>query len=1307
MKIRTKLTMNAIIATSCLILVGVVSFFYIHHLAGMSKKLVDEHAEIIIQTAELEKISWEIWSRLIIHTSTYDVEAMNTLDKELKQFQQQLGQKIHTIEQIYAGLKLKSPEDLVQFNHHWKDFYGQASEALNMSKDFVKEDSLTLLVNSGHEIFHTALNYLQKLENHHRKNMLHLRDNAEQDRQEAAWVVGLTTVFVGFGILIILLMVSRSITRPLNAALDTARQIAQGHLTARTQHHITRDEIGTLLSEMNRMANNLQSTIHELSQVFGRFSQGEMAARIETDFLGDFAQLKQATNEMGDELQEIIHETSRVLGHLSQGEMQIHVQREFIGDFKEIKNSLDHAARKLGDATTENTRQNWLKTGQSQLSEQSSGDKTLLNLAEDIINFLVPYLDAQVGAFYLLQPSAEDEHKTVLKMMATHAYVWRSTHKHEFSIGESLVGQAAMERKTFVLESPPENYLRIQSGLGESVPRMILVAPFLYENEVKGVIELASIQPFTDKQLEFLKQVLPTIGIAINTAESRHRMKNLLEKSEAQSSVLRTQKEQMQAQQLELQESNETLQSQSEELQSQSEELQVQQEELRQTNETLEERTRDLERQQASVEQKNRELEKAKMAIQTKADELELTSKYKSEFLANMSHELRTPLNSLLILAQMLANNKKGHLDEKETEQAQTIHNAGADLLTLINDILDLSKVEAGKVQLHIEQFALTQLLDNTRQRFEPIAERQQLAFHIRVTEQIPKYLTTDIQRVQQVLTNLFSNAFKFTQKGAVTLDIYRPTQDELQELVGLNLDATHSIAFNVTDSGIGIPKHKAQVIFEAFQQADGTTSRRFGGTGLGLSISRQLARLLGGDIRLRSVENEGSSFILYVPEKLETIEQSSAEKQHHFAAPPPQMPTAKTNKTTPTESKKPSVLVDDREHLKPEHKSILMIDDDPQFAEILLQAGHDEGYQCLLAENGRDGLSMAEQYMPNAIMLDIGLPLVDGLTVIDRLKQNLTTRHIPIHVISAGEHGRTVKQMGALGYYLKPVNMEQLHEAFAKFRHILEQDMRHLLLMSDRPEHADKIKHWLDNKDVSIVVADTVSKALAVLKTRHFDCSVLDMDAQEALPFLQHLRDHQEDAQVPLIFYAERELTQKESQYLNEWHGDAVLKAVYSPERLVDEVSLFLHQIEAKLPEEKRHMLRLVHDKEAVLKNRKVLLVDDDIRNVYALSAVLEEKDMQVIAAENGKQALILLEKQADVDIVLMDIMMPEMDGYETMRNIRAQEHWRKLPIIALTAKAMKDDRSKCLEAGANDYLPKPVNSEQLISLLRVWLYQ
>ena len=747
-------------------------------------------------------------------------------------------------------------------------------------------------------------------------------------------------------------------------------------------------------------------------------------------------------------------------------------------------------------------------------------------------------------------------------------------------------------------------------------------------------------------------------------------------------------------------------------MQSQAEELQSQTEELRQTNEELEERTQELERQREAVRIKNSDLEDSRRILEIKAEELELASQYKSEFLANMSHELRTPLNSLLILSQLLAENKANNLTAKQIEYAQTIHSAGADLLTLINDILDLSKVEAGKVEVHPENILLADLIENIEQKFRHVAEGKNLAFHLTIAKNLPPQIYTDGQRLTQVTNNLLSNAFKFTTTGQVKLTIQRPADKEWVSPTGLTIKKP--IAFSVEDTGIGIPVDKQKVIFEAFQQADGTTSRRFGGTGLGLSISRQLARLLGGELHLVSQEGKGSTFTLYLPESIEANSSSFFVKGK--AKPEPAVidyadqttaVTSPTLRSSPAENK--LEIIDDRDNLQPGDKFILIIEDDRKFATILVELAREKEFKCLFAEDGKTGLQLAEKYHPHAIILDVGLPLLDGWTVMEKLKDDPNTRHIPVHFMSATEQSSEAKKMGAIGYLLKPVSMAELGDAFKKIEQFLAQTVKNLLVVVDQPTHQEQILNLIGSNEVQVIVVTTKTQALQELADNPVDTIILDLDIDQGtgIQLLEQLKSKEELSQIPVIIHANRDLNEREETVFQRCAGNLVVKAVRSPERLLDEATLFLHQIEANLPEEKRNMLRMVHDKTAILIHKKVLIVDDDIRNTFALATVLEDHEVEVKVAQNGKEALAVLEEQPDVDIILMDIMMPEMDGYEAMQKIRAQSRFRKLPIIALTAKAMKGDRAKCIEAGANDYLSKPVDTDKLISLMRVWLYQ
>jgi len=986
---------------------------------------------------------------------------------------------------------------------------------------------------------------------------------------------------------------------------------------------------------------------------------------------------------------------------------------EIITSVRQVKNSLQ-------EMMENNIKQDWLKTGQNQLNEELSGEQPMIKLAENAINFITPYLDTQMGACYI----AEDNQQR-LRMIASYAYTWRKELANEFELGEGLVGQAALERKMIIITQAPADYIYIQSGLGQSQPNAILVMPILYEGSLKAVIELASFHLLTEIQLQFLNEVMPSIGIAINTAQSRSQMQLLLQQSESQKKALETQATELQTKQKELKETNKALQSQSEilqhqaielqnqqeelqqtneELQTQSEELQAQQEELTQSNEELEKRTSDLELQKQEIRDKNQFLEKAQHALETKANELELASQYKSEFLANMSHELRTPLNSLLILAQLLGDNPENNLTEKQVEYARTMYSAGSDLLKLINEILDLSKVESGKMEVHVDLLALVELVETLNLKFQPVAEEKGITFNISLADNLPMVIYTDAQRLIQIINNLLSNAFKFTEQGEIKLDISRP--DEGFEMSNQTLKAANTVMIRVSDTGIGIPKDKQQVIFEAFQQVDGTTCRSYGGTGLGLSISRQLVRLLGGEIQLHSEEGKGSTFTLYLPESL-----AKSTESHPILT--PEASSVKAVESSMPIAVEPTCsndnLIDDRDNLQADDKSILIIEDDRKFSRILIELAQEKQFKCLLAEEGQSGLQLAENYKPDAIILDIGLPKIDGWTVMERLKENPNTRHIPVHFMSASDHRQEAKKMGAIGYLLKPMGMTELSEAFKKIDRFISKTLKNLLILIDQEQRHQEILKLLDNDNVQSTIAKTQAIALEQLKTIPFDCIVLDIEVEQSsgIKLLEQLYSEEKLAQIPVIIYAERELTDSEETVLHQYAENLTIKAVRSPARLLDETTLFLHQVEAQLPKEKQKMLRMVHDKKAILTGKKVLLVDDDIRNTYALMTFLDGLDMEVTVGNNGKEAIALLDDHPDINIVLMDIMMPEMDGYEAMRQIRTQARFRKLPIIALTAKAMKGDKTKCIEAGANDYLSKPVDTDKLISLMRVWLYR
>ena len=757
---------------------------------------------------------------------------------------------------------------------------------------------------------------------------------------------------------------------------------------------------------------------------------------------------------------------------------------------------------------------------------------------------------------------------------------------------------------------------------------------------MRGVIELGSLGQFSSKQLDLLDHASASIGLAISAAETRARIQQLLEESQAQG-----------------------------------EELTSQQEELRQVNDTLEEQTRALESQKQS-------LLATETVLRLKAVELERASRYKSEFLANMSHELRTPLNSSLILAKLLSDNKQGNLSPEQVKYAQSISGAGNDLLVLINDILDLAKIESGKIDLNLEPVAISRLVGNLKQRFEPLTAEKNIEFRVTVDGSCPEIVETDLQRVQQILTNLLSNALKFTEKGFIGLRV-----------------ATHDsqrILFTVEDTGIGIPTEQHEVIFEAFRQADGTTNRKFGGTGLGLSISRELTALLGGEIQVRSEPGKGSAFTVLIPLRPRAV----------VTAFPPSGLRTEVGRPKSAEVAT-SFIEDDRDSITDPRRAVLIIEDDPAFAQILQATAREFGFQSIIAGTADEGLRLAREHGPLAVMLDIGLPDHSGLTVLELLKRDPSTRHVPIHVVSVHDYQQVAREMGAVGYMLKPVKREQLVSAFRLLEERLSRDVKSLLIVEDQGVQRTALTKLLAFDDVNIVAVATAEEALQHLREATFNCVVLDLMLPNMSGFdlLDRMSNDERCSFPPVIVYTARSLSIDEEQKLRRLSKSIVVKGARSPERLIEEVTLFLHQIESALPPEKRRMLKVARDREGVLDGRRILLAEDDVRNIFALTAALEQEGTAVDIARNGKEALARLDQEPSIDLVLMDIMMPEMDGLEATREIRKRNGSKSLPIIALTAKAMPDDRQQCIAAGANDYIAKPIDVEKLLALVRVWM--
>jgi CheY-like chemotaxis protein/signal transduction histidine kinase/CHASE3 domain sensor protein len=919
-------------------------------------------------------------------------------------------------------------------------------------------------------------------------------------------------------------------------------------------------------------------------------------------------------------------------------------------------------------------RQEWLQSGQVGLSTAMLGDQRTEQLGDNILRFLARYLDAHAGAVFV---NVGD----IYRRVSTYGVPANANIPERFALKEGLLGQAAVEGQPFIIRDVPEGYLTVASALGQDKPRHLVISPASADGAVNAVVELGFINPVGEDAVALLDQASEAIGVAVRSANYRVELQNLVEETQRQSEELQVQSE-------ELRVSNEELEEQSRALKESQVRLEQQQAELEQTNSQLEEQAQQLETQRD-------DLARTAAAVQLKARELEQASQYKSDFLANMSHELRTPLNSSLILAKLLADNPDDNLTDEQVKFAKTIQTSGNDLLRLINDILDLSKIEAGHVEIRPETASLDRLTKDIQRVFEPLAQEKKLAFEIHIAPECPATIETDVQRLEQILKNLLSNAFKFTEKGKVDLTI-RPSPDG-------------QIALSVTDTGIGISDEQQQSVFEAFRQADGTISRKYGGTGLGLSISRELARLLGGSIRLKSSPGHGSTFTVQIPQSYDPAAVAPREARPNIATDPVVQRVLAAPSAPVAPAQKPS---DDRDSLTNTKRVLLVVEDDAAFARIMRDLSHEMGFQSLIAGTAEEALNLAKQYMPSAIVLDIGLPDQSGLSVLDRLKRDVQTRHIPIHVVSATDHAQTALSLGAVGYVLKPVKREELADVLKKLEAKLSQRIHRVLVVEDDDVQRDAVRRLLTSHDVETVAAGTAAECLELLKQQTFDCMVLDLSLPDASghSLLETLSREDAYSFPPVIVYTGRDLSSADEQQLRRYSKSIIIKGAKSPERLLDEVTLFLHQVVSELPDEQQKMIRKARNRDAILEGRRILVVEDDVRNVYAVTNILEPRGALVEIARNGQEALDVLEKSKmqpgqAIDLVLMDVMMPVMDGLTATREIRKRPEWKTLPVITLTAKAMPDDQERCIEAGANDYMAKPLDVEKLLSLVRVWM--
>jgi len=941
-----------------------------------------------------------------------------------------------------------------------------------------------------------------------------------------------------------------------------------------------------------------------------------------------------------------------------------------------LSTTYDRALRAQTEHTETLQQQAWLRTGQSLLAESAAGQQALPQLSRAMLEFLARYLGVAVAALYV-----RDETGT-LRRTAAYGFSRENEERPQaFEGAQTLVGQAASDGRLIEVDNIPDNYLKVTSGLGTSAPKSVVMAPIQNGGLVNGVVELGFMKPLSARDIEFLKLIAGNIGASVEAALYRERLQDTLEETQRLN-------EEMQIQQEELRTTNE-------ELEEQTAALEVSQADLGNQKAELESINEQLTFQALSLDQKNEELGLAQAELEQRANDLQRASQYKSEFLANMSHELRTPLNSSLILAKLLSENQGGNLSAEQVKFANTIYSAGNDLLNLINDILDISKVEAGKLELAPEDVSMRRLVESLKRTFEPLAAQKQLKFVVDVTADMPASIFTDSRRLEQILKNLLSNALKFTDTGTIGL--------------ALHLDTGSRVRFAVTDSGIGIAPEHQQTIFEAFRQADGTTSRRYGGTGLGLSISRDLAGLLGGEIRVSSTLGAGSTFDLTLPTHWTGASEPVESSRASLPAPAPApVPAVAAPASTPV-ARMPDVPAynDDRANWTPGRRSVLVIEDDLSFAAILFDLAHEMQYGCLVAQSAVEALQLASQYLPDAILLDIGLPDRSGLALLQQLKDGPLTRHIPVHVVSAVDSSEAALHLGAIGYAIKPTTREQLKDIFHKLEGKFTQKVKRVLLVEDDARQRESIVQLIADGDIDITAVELGEEALALLRTTIFDCMIIDLKLPDMQggELLRKMSSESVCSFPPVIVYTGRNLTHAEEAELLKYSRSIIIKGARSPERLLDEVTLFLHKVEADLSYERQTMLKAVRSRDRAFEGRRILLVDDDIRNIFSLSSALEHKGMTVEIARNGFEAITQLNETPDIDLVLMDVMMPGMDGLEATRRIRTDPRFASLPIIAITAKAMKDDQEQTRVAGMTDYLAKPIDLDRLYSLLRVWL--
>jgi CheY-like chemotaxis protein/signal transduction histidine kinase/HAMP domain-containing protein len=1059
-------------------------------------------------------------------------------------------------------------------------------------------------------------------------------------------------------------VMAANLTEQVRGIVKVVTAVANGDLKPKLTVN-AKGEVAALAETINNMTGTLETFADQVTTVAREVGvEGRLGGQANVPgAAGTWKDLTGNVNLLAANLTTQVRAIAEVATAVTKGDLTRSIQVDARGEVAELKDNINTMIGNLRLTTERNQEQDWLKTNLARFTGMLQGQRDLAGVGHMLLSELAPLVNAHQGVIYRMETGDTVD----LHLVAAYADDGQNGHRQQIRLGEGLLGQCAEEGRRLVLTDLPPETVPVSSGLLRIPPRSVVVLPVLFEGQVKAVIELASLSELTALHVAFLEQLTASIGIVLNSIEATMQTEGLLQQS----------------QQLAI-------------------ELQTQQRELQQTNEQLAQKAQQLAEQNAEVERKNDEIEQARRALEEKAAELALTSKYKSEFLANMSHELRTPLNSILILGQQLAENSEGNLTGRQVEFSRTIHGAGTDLLNLITDILDLSKIESGTVTVVAEEVVVPSLLEAIARPFRHEAENRHLTLEVHVDPAVGRTIVTDSKRLQQVLKNLLSNAFKFTDQGGVRLSLSSVAGGWSTNHPVLNR-AVSVVAFEVADTGIGIPQEKQRIIFEAFQQADASTSRKYGGTGLGLAISRELATLLGGEIQLRSTPGLGSTFTLYLPQAYVSPTAVAGATEATGERPLATYPAIRLP------DRAAELVADDRDDLQPGDQILLVVEDDPHYAQILCDLARTEGFKVLVALRGAEGLALAREYHPTAVSLDVFLPDMLGWTVLSQLKQDPATRHIPVQMVTLDEDRQHGLARGAFAFLAKPNTTEELAVALAQIKAYTSPRCKRLLVVEDNAAEQLSIAELLGHDDVEIATAVTGEEALALLRADRFDCMVLDLKLPDMSGFevLEQVRDEAHLRDLPVVVFTGKELSPEEDSQLHTLARSVVVKGVESPERLLDETALFLHRVVSDLPPEKQRMLDRLHRSDDHLVGKKVLVVDDDVRNIFALSSVLERRGMEVLTAGTGYEAIDKLESTPDVTIVLMDIMMPEMDGYQTMQVIRENPELRRLPIIALTAKAMKGDREKCLEAGASDYLAKPVNTEQLLSALRMWLHR